>query len=78
MTDLISLEELQALHQELLAVCDSRVDNLPILEQSLDALADRFKNPLKEPSKSNESRNAVMSGSFTQPTYPSRPNAHPR
>ena len=68
MADLDSLDALQALHRELLAVCEHRVDGLPLLEQSLDALAGRFKQLLDKPAKKNESRDAVLSGS--SPPYP--------
>ena len=66
MADLDSLEALQALHRELLAVCEHRVDGLPILEQSLETLADRFKRLLDKPPKKNESRDAVTSGSSSE------------
>jgi len=64
MADVDSLEALQALHRELLAVCEQRLDGLPALERSLEGLAHRFKQPLYTPPKKKESRDAVISGSF--------------
>ncbi len=61
MADFGALEGLQALHRELLSVCEHRLENLHLLEQSLQAHAEAFKKLLDKPVRAAESRRAVGS-----------------
>ena len=65
MAELGVLEGLQALHRELLAICEHRFENLHVLEQSLQAHAEAFRKFLDKPPRSNESRTAVSSSRST-------------
>lgn len=62
MTDRTPLDGLEALHRELVAVCEHRFESLHILEQELDAHAQAFKKLLDKPPRSNLSREVVKSG----------------
>lgn len=62
MSEATALEALQALHRDLVAVCDHRFESLQALEQQLDAHAAAFKELLNKPPRRTESRNAVTSG----------------
>lgn len=62
MTETSPLEALEALHRELVAVCEHRFESLHILEQELDAHTQAFKKLLDKPARSEKSRNAVKTG----------------
>jgi nuclear pore complex protein Nup205 len=62
MSEIGSLEALQGLHQELVAACDHRFENVEILRQTLQAHANAFKKLLDKPARSSTSRTAVQSG----------------
>ncbi len=62
MAEFGALEGLQALHRELLSICEHRFENLHILEQSLQAHAEAFQKLLDKPPRASESRKAVSSG----------------
>ncbi|CAN8096727.1 unnamed protein product [Discula destructiva] len=65
MTESSPLEALEALHRELVAVCEHRFESLHVLEQELDAHAQAFKKLLDKPPRSENSRNAVKTGKIT-------------
>ena len=65
MSEATALEALQALHRDLVAVCDHRFESLQALEQQLDAHAAAFKELLNKPPRRTESRNAVNSGAWS-------------
>lgn len=62
MTETSPLEALEALHRELVAVCEHRFESLHILEQELDAHTQAFRKLLDKPARSEKSRNAVKTG----------------
>lgn len=62
MSEIGTLEALQGLHQELVAACDRRFENVEILRQALQAHADAFKKLLDKPARDATSRTAVQSG----------------
>lgn len=64
MTESSPLEALEALHRELVAVCEHRFETLHVLEQELDAHAQAFKKLLDKPARSEKSRNAVKTGTL--------------
>lgn len=65
MSDPGSLEALQALHRDLVSVCERRFESLQLLEQSLQAHAEAFKTLLDKPARDTKSRTAVQSGGAT-------------
>ncbi|KAL1900179.1 hypothetical protein Sste5346_002489 [Sporothrix stenoceras] len=62
MADVSTLESLQALHRELVAVSEHRYDSLEALDAGLQDHADQFKNLIDKKPRSAESRKAVESG----------------
>lgn len=62
MSETGSLESLQSLHRELLAVCQHRYENVEVLRLSLLEHADAFKRLLDKPARDSKSRSAVQSG----------------
>lgn len=62
MTEISPLDALEALHRELVAVCEHRFESLHVLELELDAHAQAFKRLLDKPARSDKSRNAVRTG----------------
>lgn len=62
MTETSPLDALEALHRELVAVCEHRFESLHILEQELDSHAQAFRKLLDKPARSEKSRNAVKTG----------------
>lgn len=62
MTETSPLDALEALHRELVAVCEHRFESLHILEQELNTHAQAFKKLLDKPARSEQSRNAVKTG----------------
>jgi ribosomal 50S subunit-associated protein YjgA (DUF615 family) len=67
MADQVSLESLQELHRELVAISERRLENLPILERLLDFHTESLKKLLEENARRKESRDVVQSGGFPQP-----------
>lgn len=67
MSETSPLEALEALHRELVAVCEHRFETFHILEQELDAHAQAFQKLLDKPVRSETSRNAVKSGMWRVP-----------
>jgi nuclear pore complex protein Nup205 len=61
MSDLRPLEALQALHGELLAVCQHRFEGLQTLELLLEENARAFKKFLDKKSRNQQSRTVVAS-----------------
>ncbi|KAB5557905.1 nucleoporin Nup186/Nup192/Nup205 [Coniochaeta sp. 2T2.1] len=61
-SDIGSLESLQSLHRELLAVCQHRFENVEVLRLSLLEHADAFKRLLDKPARDSKSRSTVQSG----------------
>lgn len=64
MAEVTALDGLEALHRELVAVCEHRFESLHLLEQELDAHAEAFKKLLDKRPRSNASRDAVKTGSL--------------
>jgi nuclear pore complex protein Nup205 len=62
MSDIGSLESLQSLHGDLLAVCEHRLENVETLRLSLVEHTDAFKKLLDKPSRDSKSRSTVQSG----------------
>ncbi|KAH8910283.1 hypothetical protein BR93DRAFT_950194 [Coniochaeta sp. PMI_546] len=62
MSEIGSLESLQSLHRELVAVCQHRFENVEVLRQSLLEHADAFKRLLDKPARDSRSRSTVQSG----------------
>jgi len=62
MSEIGSLESLQSLHRELLAVCQHRYENVEVLRLSLVEHADAFKRLLDKPARDSKSRSTVQSG----------------
>lgn len=62
MTEISPLDALEALHRELVAVCDHRFESLHVLEQELDSHAQAFRKLLDKPTRSEKSRAAVKTG----------------
>lgn len=69
MSEIGTLEALQGLHQELVAACDHRFENVEILRQALQAHAEAFKKLLDKPARSQTSRTAVQSGTSSLAIY---------
>ncbi|KAI3399397.1 hypothetical protein diail_7124 [Diaporthe ilicicola] len=65
MAEVTALDSLEALHRELVAVCEHRFESLHILEQELDAHAEAFKKLLDKRTRSNASRDVVRTGKIT-------------
>ncbi|EPE10353.1 nuclear pore complex subunit [Ophiostoma piceae UAMH 11346] len=65
MSDPSTLEDLQALHRELVAVSEHRYDNLEALDISLQDHAAQFQKLLDKRPRKAESRKAVESGKIT-------------
>lgn len=62
MAEVTPLDALEALHRELVAVCEHRFESLHILELQLDAHAQAFKKLLDKKPRSNASRDVVKTG----------------
>lgn len=62
MTETSPLEALEALHRELVAICDHRFESLQILEQELNTHAEAFQRLLDKPPRSDKSRSVVKTG----------------
>lgn len=65
MAEVTPLDALEALHRELVAVCEHRFESLHILELQLDAHAQAFKKLLDKKPRSNASRDVVKTGKIT-------------
>ncbi|OAA62036.1 nuclear pore complex subunit [Niveomyces insectorum RCEF 264] len=65
MSDATTLEAFQALHRELVAVCEYRNDGLDILNVALEDHAEQFRNLISKKPRKQESRKAVESGKIT-------------
>ncbi|KAK7737793.1 hypothetical protein SLS53_006413 [Cytospora paraplurivora] len=65
MAEVTPLDALEALHRELVAVCEHRFETLHILELQLDAHAQAFKKLLDKKPRSNASRDAIKTGKIT-------------
>ena len=63
MAEVTALDALEALHRELVAVCEHRFESLHILELQLDAHKQAFKKLLDKNPRNNASRDVVKSGS---------------
>lgn len=63
MSDL-SLEALQAIHRDLVAVSEHRLDNIQALGEALESNAGQFEKLLDKTARSAASREAVNSGSL--------------
>lgn len=72
MSETSPLESLEALHRELVAVCEHRFESLHILEQELDAHAQAFRKLLDKPARSETSRNVVKTGMLDVPCVKDR------
>ncbi len=70
MSDPNSLEALQAFHKQLVATCEHRLQNIELLQHSLQLHAQLFKKLLDRKPRKKESRDAVQSGRFTTPQWP--------
>lgn len=66
MTDLRALEGLQALHGELVAVRQHRLDNLQTLEALLEAHTEAFKKLLDKPSRNSANRTSLGSNKIVK------------
>jgi hypothetical protein len=66
-----TLEALQELQEELLAVCQHQLENVHVLEQALSSHTETFKNFLDKPKRNNSSRQTVESGKIDHgcPSY---------
>jgi nuclear pore complex protein Nup205 len=62
MSELSSLESLQALYTDLLALSEDRLSNLDRLGAELDAHIQDFKNLLDKKARNEESRKALATG----------------
>ena len=67
MSDPSTLEDLQALHRELVAVSEHRYDNLEALDAALQDHAVQFQKLLDKRPRKAESRTAVESGEHNFP-----------
>jgi nuclear pore complex protein Nup205 len=70
MSELNSLEDLQALYTDLLALSESRLSDLARLGTALDAHVRDFRNLLDKRARSDESRKSLATG--TECPWPSR------
>lgn len=75
MADTDSLEALQGLHRDLLALSEARLPNIGRLEVELFARVDEFKKLLDKPRKNDKSREALKSGA--SPARPPLTRANP-
>lgn len=65
MTDSSSLDSLQGLHQDLLALSHCQLQNVDRLWAELEARVEEFRRLLDKPNKSNASRTALQSGNYS-------------
>jgi nuclear pore complex protein Nup205 len=70
MSELNSLEDLQALYTDLLALSESRLSDLARLGTALDAHVRDFRNLLDKRARSEESRKSLATG--TEGPWPGR------
>lgn len=66
MADLNSLESLQALYADLLALSESRLSSIERLGAQLDAHIKDFKNLLDKKPRSDQSRQSLATGIISQ------------
>jgi len=67
MSEMRTLESLQALHGELLAVCQHRYEGLQVLEQRLEENTNAFKKFLDKKPRNQASRASLGSGTWSCP-----------
>jgi nuclear pore complex protein Nup205 len=67
MSELRPLEALQALHAELVAVRQHRYDNIPVLEQLLEAQTPAFKKLIDKAPRNSAHRTELGKGESTLP-----------